>query len=83
MSQLNESRTIEEGSGQQGVPFPNQGIRDIDDWEIISDVSKGMRIKKLTLFADYYIWAIEITYSDYQDKEFTSVHALDESYLSK
>jgi hypothetical protein len=82
MSQLNESRNLEEGS-QQGVPFPTQGIRDIDDWELISDVSKGMRIKKLTLYADYYIWAIEITYIDLQDKEFNSVHALDDSYLSK
>ena len=80
MSQLNESRNLEEGS-QQGVPFPNQGIRDIDDWELISDVAKGMRIKKLTVYADYYVWAIEVTYADYQDKEYHSIHALDDSYL--
>lgn len=70
-------------TNQQGVPFPVNGIKDFDDWDIISDSSREVRIKKVTIFADYYIWAFQIVYEDNLGHETTSTHALDNSYLKQ
>lgn len=82
MTQFNESAEKYDAD-QQGVPFPFTGIKDFDDWDLISDTTSGTRIKKVTIFADYYICAFEIVYVDKHGKETHSVHSLDESYLKQ
>lgn len=78
-SNLNDSASKGETS-QQGVPFPIDGVRDFDDWSIISESSSKIRIKQVTIYADYYLCAFEIVYVDLDGNEKKSVHALDDAY---
>jgi hypothetical protein len=58
-------------------------FKDFDDWNIISDSSSKIRIRKIIIYADYYLCAMEIVYVDQYGKETKSGHWIDNSYISQ
>lgn len=83
MAKLNESDGLWSSHlSQQGIPSAGD-IKDFDDWSIISSSKKGVRVKKVTIYADYYLCAFEIEYQDKSGNVTTSTHAVDDSYLTQ
>jgi len=81
-SRICESEELKISNSQQGE-YPEATFKDFDDWDIISNSSIGSRISKITIYADYYLWAIEVTYEDKNGKITTSIHTQDDSYLQE
>jgi len=63
-SNIKSIMSHEDDSNQQGIPDAIQSSKVFDDWDIISDPGLNTRIKNITIYADYYICAFEITYID-------------------
>ena len=56
---------------------------EFDDLTIIEDRSNSIKIKSITVYFDYYIYALEITYIDINNKEFKSIHWANKDYSSR
>lgn len=69
---------------QQGVPL-NQTManNEFDDWEIISTPNQHFRITHITVYADYFICAMEITFEDFSGHCIKQIHSTDESYKER
>ena len=77
----NKGKLIHDHSDQQGVP--SSSLKEVDDWKIIENTLSKIRVKQITIFASYYICALEVVYIDGSGKETTSIHCADSSYKSK
>ena len=58
-------------------------IKEIDDWDIIEDRNTSIKIKSITVYFDYYIYALEITYIKRDHSKVTSIHWANKEYLQK
>lgn len=62
--------------------YDNSEVRQIDDWNIISDSKSDIKIKAITVYACHYILALEVLYQEPDLTEYRVVHSGSKKYLN-
>ena len=64
----------------QNKNYWNQSTRWFDDWNTTSWAEEDFHISKITVYADYYICAIEVTYKNDDGLELMKIHSVNNLY---